>query len=298
MAPVSRNFEILRKANRTEELFGPDPANGRRAMREPLVSLSGPCDARESYLTEIATAAPKNGVSNMPALRPEFAAGSEDWRQLVKGLLAFQNSNSHSSVGICAAKQGESAAPFIAMLGEYLNGCVDSPVLLVEATFQTSSLAQILGVPAAPGLDEILRDPVDPVQVRSDCFHQSRFGNVWVLPAGRVANWRNLAELGRDFRGLYDWLTARFRIVVVALPPADGASDLLFPYSAPDSVVLLVKPNSTGVRDLERAMRRLADAEANVVGTILNDLEPPSASHTNGSWWGRIGSILKMQKAS
>jgi len=263
-------------------------------MREPLVSLSGPCDARESHLAEIATAAPNNGVSNMPALRVEFAAGSEDWRQLVKGLLPLQNSNWHSSVGICAAKRGESAAPFIAMLGEYLNGCVDSSVLLVEATFQTSSLAQILGVPAAPGLDEILRDPV---QERSDCFHQSRFGNVWVLPAGRVADWRSLAEMERDFRSLYAWLATRFRIVVVALPPADGASDLLFPYSVPDSVVLLVKPNSTGVRDLERAMHRLAEAGANVAGTILNDLEPPSASHTNGGWWDRIGSILKMKKA-
>ena len=292
---VSRNFEILKRAHRTDELFGPSRTEIVRAAGPSLVPLNARSGTAMAPLPEfVLSRSSQEILSNSPGLPVELSGKWEDWRQLLRYLFPLQNSALCCSVGICAVKQDASAASFIAMLGRHLNEYLDSSFLLVEAGFQGPSLARIFGVQAKPGLGEMLLDPARPA---SDCWQKSRFDNLWILPAGGAGRPRDLADLERGFRRVYETAAAQFRYLIIELPPVSEKQNLLFPYALVDAVVLLVRPNSVGVRELQGAIRRLADARANVVGTILNDLEPWPAAGSNGSWWGRIRSILGSWRA-
>ena len=290
---VSRNFEILKKANRADELFGPEPMEIVRAVGSPLSPPNGRSGGDTTQLPQFVLARTSQETpGHGPDLPVELSGNPEDWQELLRYLFPLQNSALCYSIGVCSTKQDESGARFVAMLGEQLNGCVDSSILLVEATFQRPSLAQIFGVPAAPGLCEMLHERI---QSESECLQKSRWENLWVLPGG--ANYQpDTGDLENSFRRVYEKLAAQFRNLIIELPPVSGKPDLLFPYSLLDAVVLLVRPNTLGVRELQGTIRRLTEAKANLVGTILNDLEARSPSGSRGSWWSRVSSFLGTER--
>ncbi|MBI3666855.1 MAG: hypothetical protein HY236_11645 [Acidobacteria bacterium] len=285
---MSRNFEILKKANRTSELFGPESVELAAAIDVYPLPLNGPPTAEAGRSLDVLPSLPlRQNLTGVPRSRLKLPDRPEDWHQLLGYLFPPQSSALCYSLGVCSTKPGESVA-FIATLGERLRGFADSSVLLVEATFQRSCLAQIFGVPAAPGLHEML---LDRAVQGSDCLRKTCFEHLWVLPAGGAKNRGDFGDLAESFRRVYETLTGQFNRLIFALPPITEKQDALFPFSLPDAVVLLVRPNSLAVRDLHRAMRRLIDAKANLVGTILNELEARPSDY-GGSLYGKIRSFV------
>lgn len=284
---MSRNFEALRKANRIEELFGPEPARIRgNKYGEALALPDGHSGAEESNgVPSPSPVRSPEGQANIETPPRGIANSQDDWWHLVQFLFPSQNVQAGSSIGICATRRDESAGTVVAKLGEYASRCIHSPILLVEANFRRPSLAQILGVPAAPGLREML---AARPQAEGDCIHKSRFDDLYVVPAGDKSDWRRVGDSGDAFSRVYETLRARFRNLVVELSPgSDG--DLLFPYSVLNAVVLVVSPNSSGAQDVQGAIRKLRGAKANLVGIILNDVELGSAGFGTVSSPGRSG---------
>ena len=137
-------------------------------------------------------------------------------------------------------------------------------VLLVDADLRNSSLHQLLGAPATPGLTEYLASEADEVSV----IHKAPIPNLYFVPAGKpvsnpgelIANGR-LANLIEKVASLFDW-------IIMDSPPAVPISDASLIAEASDGVVLVVKASSTPFDVAKKACAEFRRKP--VFGVVLN----------------------------
>lgn len=97
--------------------------------------------------------------------------------------------------------------------------------------------------------------------------------NLQIIPCGPIPE--NPAELldGPGFRRLLADLRERFDLVVVDSPPVLPVTDPLILASHADAVVLVTRCDSTTRGELQRALNQLGQADANIMGVILNEVD-------------------------
>ena len=126
-------------------------------------------------------------------------------------------------------------------------------------------------VNAVVRLDEAL-PPEHPVHVFVDLVQSSDLDNLYFIPAGTDAP--NPAELlaqnGLD--GLIDQALTKFDRVIVDSAPIHAVSDTLLMLKRIQSVCLVVRAHKTPKHTVLRAIQMLKQAEAPVVGVVLNRL--------------------------
>jgi succinoglycan biosynthesis transport protein ExoP len=107
---------------------------------------------------------------------------------------------------------------------------------------------------------------------------------LWTLGSREVA--ANPTELlgGDRMRSLVDDLAKRFDIVLIDSPPVLPVADALILSGYADAVVLVVAAGSTRRAELRRAAEKLAQADAPVVGAVLN-----KATAQDGYGYGYYG---------
>jgi hypothetical protein len=265
---VSRYFELLLKVNRAEELFaGPSPVRQRTAAETPVLFPEENIGIERNNPTG-AESLDEPGVELADVKGPVRGIYSEQkhWKQLIAYLLHSQNPATGCSVGICPIKRGESALGLVIGMAGHLGQCTQSDTAIVDATFRRSALSRVFGVPDSPGLSEMLWG--EP-EAYSRSVHGSSLGRLWIVPAGYMSNRRQPGDLVDRFLGLYEILSSRFRNLIFILPPANDTHGFPFPYSALRGVVLVVRPYTTGVQELQKAIGHLLRRNANLLGTIL-----------------------------
>jgi capsular exopolysaccharide synthesis family protein len=150
-----------------------------------------------------------------------------------------------------------------------LAGCLalksQTSVLLVDADMRRSRLASQLGVPASPGLSEVLggQCTLEEAAFRLDPMH-----GLYFLPRGeRAASPAELLDSSR-WRGLATMLKREFGFVVIDAPPIGLVADYDLVQDVADGVILVVRPDHTN-RTL--CMKTLASVPAEkMVGVLLN----------------------------
>lgn len=97
--------------------------------------------------------------------------------------------------------------------------------------------------------------------------------NLWVLPCGEIPG--NPAELldGPAFRRLLGELKERFDLVIIDSPPVLPVTDPLILAGQADAVVVVTRCDSTTRGELQRALTQLGQADANLMGVILNEVD-------------------------
>src|SRR5262249_34337559 len=132
------------------------------------------------------------------------------------------------------------------------------------------SLARLFHVPAQPGLRQALEGPEERL---TGCIQRTAVERLWIMPSG-VRFWSRWGRRHLFSRGFSDKLLSRFRNIIVELPsPRTGALHA-FPYSALDSIVLIVGAGYSGVRDVQESVRLLAEAGAKLSGAVLSETLP------------------------
>jgi MinD-like ATPase involved in chromosome partitioning or flagellar assembly len=213
-------------------------------------------------------------------------------RGLVDFLLRSPDESRCTSLGVCPAAAGESPVWLVEKLAHYMSAYTRARVLLVDANLQSSQLAGAFNVPNAPGFSDALHILVGR---ESKCIHETRLGNIWILPAGaRLSIWppRSLEE---PVRCLFEALKPRFTAIVVALPASQEAKDLSFLYSKLDGTAVAVRPEGGGGRGLAQAIRSLRDLGGNVIATVASE---PEAAAPGTSWKNRVFSLFKFEETS
>lgn len=138
-------------------------------------------------------------------------------------------------------------------------------VLLVDGDFRRASLAGMLGLPASPGLANVLAGECHWSEAVG---RLDRVSNLYFLPAGRRSE--HPAELydSAAWPALCAELRKHFRSVIIDSPPVGLVADYDLIEAVSDGVVLVVRPDHTR-RDLCLQALQAVPAEK-LVGVVIN----------------------------
>ena len=138
-------------------------------------------------------------------------------------------------------------------------------VLLVDADFRKSAIHAQLGLPATPGLAEVLRGDCSPEEA---LVRIHGFPNLYILCAGAPPV--NPVELldSSPWPALCARLRGLFRYVVVDSPPVAAVADFDLIQASCDGVVLVLRPDHTNRPLLRRSLEIVAKPK--FLGVLLN----------------------------
>jgi len=138
-------------------------------------------------------------------------------------------------------------------------------VLLLDADLRRPSVHRLFGVPAGPGLADVLMGgaELDGVLVHVPEHHLT------LLPAGSVPG--HPAELlgSAAMRRVLDSLRTRFDRILIDMPPVAPLADLHIVAPMADAVLMIVRAGVTPKPAIERALSGLDMSK--VLGLVLNE---------------------------
>ena len=142
-------------------------------------------------------------------------------------------------------------------------------VLLVDGDFRRSTVHTALGLPAGPGLAEVLSGTC---ALEEALIHVEEFPNLYVLPAGHCQG--NPAELldSAQWVALQATLKRRFRSVVIDSPPIAAVADYELLLAGAEGVILVVRVDHTSRKAALNAIETLPKEK--FMGVLLNCVEP------------------------
>lgn len=155
-------------------------------------------------------------------------------------------------------------------------------VVLVDADMRSPSVHDLLEVPNHAGLSNYLAGSDD---LSALVHHIDEYG-IAAMTAGPPPP--NAAELlSSDRLGkLLSELSERFDHVIIDVPPVMGLADAPLVARATESTVFVVQSHATGTSAARVAIRRLIDANANLVGILLTKFQIERAHYGAGYEYG------------
>ncbi len=140
--------------------------------------------------------------------------------------------------------------------------------LIVDADLRRPKLHQIFNVPKEPGLYECLNGEIDPL----DAVKDTPIENLKVIPAGRrVRSPAHLFE-GDIMNDIFEKIKFYYDIVIVDSAPIVPVSDPMLISSVVDGVILVLLAGRTPRHVSLRARNILLDANANLLGVVVNNM--------------------------
>jgi exopolysaccharide/PEP-CTERM locus tyrosine autokinase len=226
----------------------------------PSIQLVAPGDAEQSHYVDINL--PRLHQMGMVTHDGGRTNAAEDFRIIKRPLLR----NAHGAVS-AGQKNGNLIIVTSALPGEGKTYCAvnlamsiamekDHTVLLVDADVARPSVLRVLGVPAAPGLMDIL---LDDTSALGDVILRTNIPALSLLPAGR--NNKHATELlaSQTMSALLDEIASRYhdRIVIFDSPPLLLTTEASVLAAKMGQVVMVIDAETTTQRDVREALRRL-----------------------------------------
>jgi len=244
----------------------PEPGGSVRLHADPstAASLARPADAVElpPPQTRLVRARPHPTV--VSAVRPDSEA-AEQYRALRTRILHTDTGIAVRILLVTSPAIGEGKSVTAANLGVSLAQSAERRVCLVDANLRAPQLSRLFGLPAQPGLSDVLEGKagLDAALTRIEGH------NLAILPAGSLSA-RPAELLGSTaMRRALDDLRLQFDVVVVDAPAVLPVADVGSLVPLVDSVVLVVRAGlttKTAIRDATAAIGQQA-----ILGMVLNE---------------------------
>lgn len=193
---------------------------------------------------------------------------AEGLRSVQTALQVSEWGQHHRRIMITSSLPDEGKSTLAACLAAGLGAT--AKVLLIEADLRKPSLSRYLGIkPGQPGLIQVLSGQAKA----EDCLLQPPNLPFSVLLAGRTVP--NPAEvLSSDgFNELMQKLAQDFDCIIIDSPPCQIGADSLILSRHVDGVLFVLKPDRTTRRTARHVIRRLNLVQANVIGSVLNQVD-------------------------
>ena len=144
-------------------------------------------------------------------------------------------------------------------------------VLLVDADLRRPRVAEALGIPAAPGLTEVLSGKLN---LDAALLTAEQFRNLSILPSGELGE--NPAELldSDRFRSFIEEVRRRFSIVIFDATPIATVADYELLQHVCDGVVMVIRPEHTDRNRCTKVLELIPKEK--LLGVVLNCVE---------DWW-------------
>ncbi|MDP1699419.1 MAG: CpsD/CapB family tyrosine-protein kinase [Aestuariivirga sp.] len=178
---------------------------------------------------------------------------------------------SHQTLGITSPSAGCGKTVCILNLALSIARLPERSITLVDLDLRKPQIASCLGLPAGPGVDDVLRGraPLEDIVVVPE-IGKGRFR---ILPIYHAS--RNAAELiaSSQMAELVQLLRAQdpTGIILFDLPPVLAVDDVISFLPQLDSVLLVVASGQTTVSDISNSERLLGATE--IMGIVLNKSE-------------------------
>jgi polysaccharide biosynthesis transport protein len=152
-------------------------------------------------------------------------------------------------------------------------------VLLIDADLRRPTQHTLFDLPNQRGLTDLLLDydvnarPAEAQLLVDDVTQVTRVQGLVLLTSGRVPP--NPSELlgSTKLKHLTDLLLQRFDYVVFDSPPVLSVTDAVVLSAQVDGVILVIRAEKSRRAYTKQMVQTLRDVNANLVGTVLNDLK-------------------------
>ncbi len=191
-----------------------------------------------------------------------------EMRRLYSNIRHLHGKSDMRSFLITSSDRGEGKSTISSHLALTVARFKGKKSLIVDADLRRPRLHEIFGVPRAPGLLECLEGNLDPLKAVKD----TPVENLKVIPAGsRIASPAHLFE-GDILSDIFKKLRFYYDIVIVDSAPIIPVSDPMLISSEVDGVILVLLAGKTPRTVATRARDILLDANANLLGVVVNNL--------------------------
>ncbi len=203
--------------------------------------------------------------------RPSSAAVHRAYGDIKTGLDFFSREHVLRSLLVTSTAAGEGKTTCAIHLGKRF-AHAGRRVLLVDADLGRPDIHRRLGLEPEAGLSGHLLDqrPVDEMLIASGT------PGLRILPSGLIPP--NPAELlgSPAMAALIEDLKTRFELVIVDSPPCSLGLEVAALSSRVDGIAFVVRAHSTPRTAVRKALQKLEHFQANLVGIVLNGLNPSS----------------------
>lgn len=158
-------------------------------------------------------------------------------------------------------------------------------VLLVDTDLRRPRLAKLFGMPASPGLWQVLSGEA-PLDASIQTFPE---GHLHLMTAGGEIRNPQVMLASERFRALLETLSQRYDRIIFDTPPVQLVSDALLFARMMDAVILVARADTTGRKVVASAARHLRAAEAPLLGAVLNQVDIRRARSSEGGYYYRYG---------
>ncbi len=278
---MGRIADALKKAEQERAAASGSPyAAEATAVLDDPTSADAATSAPEAAPTQPAVEAPAPDRTEEPrpvpstrqaadpviTLKGEDSALIEQYRAL-RTRLSSQDPRSRLRVlAITSSMAGEGKSVTTANLGVVMSEVEHHQILLLDADFRRSSLADLFGLPGTPGLVEVLQGKAD----LQDVEQQTQAPNLKLISAGSTQGIKP-AELLSSKRaaGIFDDLRDRYSHVLVDTPPSCDVADAGIVGQLADGVIMVVRMGKTPQPVAKQIVQSLQASQVNLLGCVL-----------------------------
>ena len=201
------------------------------------------------------------------AFHDRYSAICERYRAVRARLLTMNAAHAAQAIAITSAVPEEGKSVSTLNLGLVMAEGGEHRILLVDADFRRMSLARMLGIPATPGLAEVLRGEI----ALAEAWQPTPLPNLKVLPAGKVRDnaygellgGNGTAAVLKQFREAFDY-------TFLDTPPITTVSDVCLLAPQCDGVILIIEMGRTPEPTVQQAVRTLQANNIKILGSILS----------------------------
>jgi len=209
---------------------------------------------------------------------------AEALRTLRTGVVLSALDNPAKIIVVTSTVPGEGKSTLALNLGAALAQMENT--LVIGADLRRPSLARICGLtPNHAGLTHF----VSGAAKLEDCIEHLPALNLYVMPAGIIPP--NPLEMisSKKFVQALKYLRERFDRIVIDSAPVQAVSDALILASNADSVIYVVKADSTSATQAQRGIASMVASNEPLTGVVLNMFDPKKAHGYYGGKYYQYG---------
>lgn len=191
-----------------------------------------------------------------------------EMRRLYSNITHLHGKPDMRSFLVTSANRGEGKSTICSHLALTVARFKGKKSLIVDADLRRPRLHHVFNVPRGPGLLECLQGKIDPLESVKD----TPVDNLKVIPAGaQVDSPAHLFE-GNILSEIFKKIRFYFDVVIVDSAPVIAVSDPMLIASEVDGVILVILAGKTPRNVTMRARDILLNANANLLGVVVNNL--------------------------
>jgi len=172
-----------------------------------------------------------------------------------------------------------------------------TPTLLIDADMRRGVLHKTFGVYNQPGLSDLLlcEHQITEQMLRSS-IKPTTFPHLFLLTAGNQV--QNPTELltSRLFKGIMQWVDARFSMVIIDAPPLSPVTDAIIINKVVSGSVLVVRAGKTNTAGLNKIINEYPSFKEKILGLVLNGVNNVPKQKKYNAYYYRSNPGLKPEQ--